>query len=124
MAIVSGYASASIDGPDPAALLAFYQQLTGWETTFEDEEYAAVAPKGDVYPGIGFQRVEPYTAPSWPDQAHPQQLHLDFYADADLDTAEAAALVLGATSAGHQPQPDRWRVMLDPAGHPFCLCAS
>ncbi|MGA9311577.1 MAG: VOC family protein [Pseudonocardiaceae bacterium] len=34
-------------------------------------------------------------------------------------TAEVVAL--GATSAEHQPRPGRWRVMLDPAGYPFCL---
>lgn len=32
-----------------------------------------------------------------------------------------AALRLGARRAAEQPDPDRWRVMLDPAGHPFCL---
>jgi len=28
---------------------------------------------------------------------------------------------LGATTAGHQPMPRAWRVLIDPAGHPFCL---
>jgi hypothetical protein len=39
----------------------------------------------------------------------------------DLDAAEKAALDAGATKAEHQPEPDRWRVFLDPAGHPFCV---
>src|SRR5438132_4454922 len=116
MPIVSKLIATTIDCPEPRKLAAFYQALTGWETTYEDEEYAAVAPQGDVHPGINFQRVEAYTAPGWPDQAHPQQFHLDFYAESDLDTAEAAALVLGATRPEQQPQPDRWRVLLDPAG--------
>jgi hypothetical protein len=34
-------------------------------------------------------------------------------------TAEAERL--GARPAATQPAPDRWRVMFDPAGHPFCL---
>jgi hypothetical protein len=38
----------------------------------------------------------------------------------DLAEAVAHALELGATLADHQPQDDV-RVMLDPAGHPFCL---
>ena len=29
---------------------------------------------------------------------------------------------LGATKHDHQPKPDSFRVFLDPAGHPFCLC--
>ncbi|WP_307831855.1 VOC family protein [Prauserella cavernicola] len=28
--------------------------------------------------------------------------------------------MLGATRAEHQSDP-RWRVLLDPAGHPFCI---
>lgn len=39
----------------------------------------------------------------------------------DLDEAEAATLALGATKAEHQPG-TTFRVFLDPAGHPFCLC--
>jgi hypothetical protein len=47
-------------------------------------------------------------------------MHLDLAVD-DLDEAEAEALRLGAHRAAEQPAPDRWRVLLDPAGHPFCL---
>jgi hypothetical protein len=47
--------------------------------------------------------------------------HLDFAVADDLDAAEARAIELGATKVGEQPNPDRWRVLIDPAGHPFCL---
>ena len=40
---------------------------------------------------------------------------------ADLDEAAAEAERLGARPAPNQPDPRRWRVLLDPAGHPFCL---
>jgi hypothetical protein len=46
-------------------------------------------------------------------------LHLDIAAE-DLQAAVAWALQAGATLADHQPQ-DHVRVLLDPAGHPFCL---
>ena len=49
-----------------------------------------------------------------------QQAHLDFDVS-DLDEAEAEALAIGATKAVIQPSPNDWRVLLDPAGHPFCL---
>ncbi len=39
----------------------------------------------------------------------------------DLEAAEARLIALGATKPEPQPQPDRWRVLLDPAGHPFCI---
>lgn len=45
--------------------------------------------------------------------------HLDIGVD-DPDAGAARAIDAGATIAEVQPQPDV-RVMLDPAGHPFCL---
>jgi Glyoxalase-like domain len=47
-------------------------------------------------------------------------MHLDL-AVGELDAAEAVAVRLGARRADEQPQPGRWRVLLDPAGHPSCL---
>lgn len=72
---------------------------------------------------IGFQRVDDHRAPRRPDQTVPQQFHLDFEVD-DLDRAEARLLALGAGKSDHQPAEDRWRVLTDPAGHPFCLVTS
>ena len=45
--------------------------------------------------------------------------HLDIAVD-DLEAAVSLAVEAGAVQAEHQPQDDV-RVMLDPAGHPFCL---
>jgi len=50
----------------------------------------------------------------------PQQAHLDVIVD-DIAAAETAVLDLGATKHEHQPGTS-FRVFLDPAGHPFCLC--
>jgi hypothetical protein len=44
------------------------------------------------------------------------------YLTDDLDTAEARCRELGATKPVHQPAPDRYRVLLDPSGHPFDIC--
>ena len=46
-------------------------------------------------------------------------LHLDFEVT-DLEAESQRAVTLGATLGSHQPQ-DNVRVLLDPAGHPFCL---
>ncbi|MDO0935564.1 VOC family protein [Streptomyces sp. DG2A-72] len=40
---------------------------------------------------------------------------------AGLDEAEARLLFLGATCPELQPDPDRFLVPTDPAGHFFCL---
>jgi hypothetical protein len=57
----------------------------------------------------------------WPPKPGEQQmmLHLDIAVE-DLESGVAWALAAGATLAEFQPQEDV-RVVLDPAGHPFCL---
>jgi hypothetical protein len=69
---------------------------------------------------LAFQHVDDYRAPEWPTQNVPQQYHLDFDVPA-LDEGERKVLALGATKAEFQPG-TTFRVFLDPAGHPFCLC--
>ncbi|MDO5602379.1 MAG: VOC family protein [Oscillospiraceae bacterium] len=115
----------TVDCKDPYALAAFYAALLKWEIVFYDEEWACVAPKGTAqgaYPGITFQRNLEYKAPVWPEEpgAQQQMAHLDFAVD-DLEKAVEYALGCGAALAKEQFS-DSWRVMLDPAGHPFCLC--
>nr|WP_253705436.1 VOC family protein [Brachybacterium sp. P6-10-X1] len=70
---------------------------------------------------LAFQSEEHDAPPVWPagDRDAHMMLHLDIGAR-DVDAAVAAARDLGARPAGFQPQEDV-RVMLDPAGHPFCL---
>ncbi|WP_327071801.1 VOC family protein [Kitasatospora sp. NBC_01250] len=109
----------TLDCADPLALMAFYQQATGLEPhPKSDADFAGVNGEHGLF--IGFQRIDDYRAPRWPDQSVPQQSHLDF-AVADLDEAEARLMALGAGKPEHQPGGERWRVLTDPAGHPFCL---
>jgi hypothetical protein len=79
----------------------------------------ATAPEG---PYFVFQQTEGYRPPVWPpaDGEQRPMMHLDFQVG-DLEEAVAEAVELGAALASHQPQ-ENVRVMLDPAGHPFCLC--
>ncbi|WP_233157880.1 VOC family protein [Actinokineospora bangkokensis] len=117
--MTASLAMVSLDCPDPQALAAFYAELLGWKVAASEHEYAMITDEGSA--PIGFGRVEGYTAPEWsPDSADAKRYHLDFYVD-DLDGGEARALELGATKPEFQPDPG-WRVLLDPAGHPFCLC--
>jgi predicted enzyme related to lactoylglutathione lyase len=104
------------DCPDAPALARFYAELLGWQAE-PNEDWVDVRGDGRC---LSFQQVEDYRAPTWPSQDVPQQLHLDVVVD-DLDAAEPQVLALGATLAEHQPG-DTFRVFLDPAGHPFCLC--
>jgi catechol 2,3-dioxygenase-like lactoylglutathione lyase family enzyme len=123
--------SVTIGAPDPRALAAFYARLLGWPVTAEDpprpgnppeDGWAQVRPPdGTAAPTLNFEYETHYTRPAWPSEAGRQHIteHLDIYVD-DLDAAVAWAVEAGATVASYQPQEDV-RVLLDPAGHPFCL---
>lgn len=106
----------TIDCADPAALASFYSELLGMDIAASGDEYAMLTGDG---PALGFGQAEGYRAPEWPNQFGSKQYHLDLAAS-DVPATEAKALELGASLADPQPG-DTWRVLLDPAGHPFCL---
>lgn len=118
-----------LDSGDPLGLADFYHRLLGWDIV-EQEGPRPGSPAGDGWAKIRnpegtmkieFQWDEHYVSPVWPTEPGAQQMmmHLDIAVD-DLEAGVAWAVSLGATVAPHQPQDDV-RVMLDPAGHPFCL---
>jgi predicted enzyme related to lactoylglutathione lyase len=109
-----------IDCPDPGALATFYGSMLDWKVQVDDDGSWAEVRPADRSNCISFQQVEDFKAPQWPAQEIPQQMHLDVIVD-DLDEGEKAVVELGATKAEHQPGTS-FRVFLDPAGHPFCLC--
>jgi catechol 2,3-dioxygenase-like lactoylglutathione lyase family enzyme len=115
----------SLDCAEPRALAAFYHELTGWPVGYDSDDYVfldtGVGPgHGGHNLGVGFQRVAGHQPPTWPDGPVPAQAHLEFYVD-DLAQAGPRLESLGAAEADVQPGGDRWRVYLDPAGHPFCI---
>jgi catechol 2,3-dioxygenase-like lactoylglutathione lyase family enzyme len=123
--------SVTIGAPAPRDLAAFYAQLLGWPVTAREparpgmppeDGWAQIRPPADENgPTLNFEYEAKFTLPVWP-AAHGRQnatQHLDI-AVADLDETLRWAVTVGATLADVQPQQDV-RVMLDPAGHPFCL---
>ncbi len=115
--------SATVLGaPDPPALGTFYANLLGWTVVKNEPVWVMLRPPSGG-PALSFQYEPNYVRPVWPAVAGEQQMtsHLDIAVD-DLEAGVESARELGATLADHQPQP-HVRVMLDPAGHPFCLFA-
>lgn len=108
----------AFDCPDALALADFYSSIVGGDLVPGDDGgwVELHTPTGK----LAFQQIDDHRAPTWPDGDVPQQGHIDVDV-VNLDGAEAAVLRLGARKAGVQPRPDRFRVMIDPAGHPFCL---
>ena len=108
------FVGVSLDCADPAELAEFYLQLLGGRVV-----WSRLTSVGVQVPGLLLipQRVDNYRPPHWPGASI---VHLDLTAGDQLDEPVNRALALGATLA--DPQPDsRWRVLLDPAGHPFCI---
>jgi hypothetical protein len=105
----------SLDCADHVELAAFYAALLGGSILWSTDSASAVRA-GSIT--LIAQRVEGYERPVWPGASI---VHLDISGpDLDLDASTAFAQARGATLAPAQPDP-RWVVLLDPAGHPFCV---
>lgn len=117
--------SFTLDCMEPQVLAKFYASMLKWEVMLINDDWATVYAPGTnqgSYPCILFQRNSDYIYPVWPEQSGAQQqmAHMDFAVN-DLEKAVQYAIHCGATMADEQFS-DSWRVMFDPAGHPFCLC--
>lgn len=112
------YSAITFDCPDPAELARFYGEALGLPVVFSTDHFVLLGQ--DDAAGLGFNRLTDYRRPTWPDPAQEKQAHIELGV-ADLDAAQTRLLALGATKPQFQPDPDRWRVLLDPAGHPFCI---
>ncbi|MDO9455653.1 VOC family protein [Nocardioides sp.] len=107
----------SLDCPDPPALVDFYQALLGGEVLWSSSSSAGLRTAGAT---LVTQRVDDYRVPDWPGSSI---VHLDLSAGPSADETAAAvrrAIGLGARLA-EQQHDARWTVLLDPAGHPFCI---
>jgi catechol 2,3-dioxygenase-like lactoylglutathione lyase family enzyme len=126
--------SVVLDTTDARRLAEFYRQLLGYEYRTGDEPppggdpggrdwLVLVAPTGTVR--LAFQQVAELAPATWPEDAVPQQLHLD------LSVPSVEELVVHhqrAQSLGARMLYDRFEdpveplyVYADPAGHPFCI---
>ena len=113
--------SVVLDCPDPRALAEFYRGVLGGEVDADVDDWVVLTVDGLR---LAFQLSEEFAAPTWPSGERPQQFHLDMTVS-DVDAVESQVLAIGATKHAVQPgeaADDSFRVYLDPAGHPFCLC--
>ncbi|BCL14847.1 glyoxalase [Micromonospora sagamiensis] len=108
----------NLDSSDPVAHAAFYHRVLGWEITHSQAEYSMISSSGV---SVGFGLVEGYRPPRWPDANSDKRYHLDLYVD-DLAIAEKEFVAMGASKPAFQPGGERWVVLIDPVGQPFCIC--
>lgn len=112
-----------LDCPDPRRLAEFYAQVLDW-TVDPDARKEWVDITGPDGRRLSFQESPGFVPPQWPGLEHAQQLHLDLDVPKErLDEAEKEVIELGARLVqGDDGGKLGFRVYLDPAGHPFCLC--
>lgn len=110
-----------LDAPDARELAAFYARLLGWQIINESPEWVDLAPSENAGYNLAFATEKNYVRPVWPtvDGKPQMSMHLDIGVD-DIEEAVTHAIESGAEIASFQPQ-ETVRVMLDPAGHVFCL---
>ncbi|MDR1464667.1 MAG: VOC family protein [Oscillospiraceae bacterium] len=110
----------NIDCPSTPKLREFYAKLfPAWDQDFH--ETALLADNGMV---VHFMESDfDYIPPVWPEEPGKQQkqMHFNFQAD-DLPAAVDEAIRLGATKTAAQYGGAQFVTLLDPEGHPFCLC--
>lgn len=121
-----------LDCADAEEMARFYAAVFGWEEIGRDDDASRLGGDGWICvsgpaggPSVSFQAERWYEPPVWPETAAgpTKMMHFEVQTD-DLEAAVELVLGSGGRLAPHQP-PDRdrsqLRVMLDPAGHPFCL---
>ena len=113
----------ALDSNNPDELSDFYQKLLGWKKRKYTINSIVFNDNDDSMPfQLLFQYDENYVRPVWSAEPEKQQqmAHLDFFVET-LEDGVAHALSCGAVLSPTQFS-DSWHVMIDPAGHPFCIC--
>lgn len=110
-----------IDCADEQKLCDFYHRLLGWDRS---EMFGCPALRSENGIVFLFIAEKDYISPVWPEENEKQQkqMHFDFQVP-DVEKAVEYAQSIGAVKAAAQFGGDKWVTMIDPAGHPFCLCA-
>ena len=107
----------TLDCADARALAQFWAAMLGGTIVFSTPRSVGVRSEAGR---LAAMVVADYRPPTWPESDVPKQIHLDLGVD-DLEAAVAEAIGHGAVPAAVQPAPEERRILLDPAGHPFCL---
>ena len=115
----------AIDCADAGPVARFYERLLGFRVGDFDPPRWAQLWDPDGGPHLNIQGQHHYVPPVWPDQLGVQakMLHLEVEVD-DVAKAIDTAIAAGGSVAPWQPpdrDPERIRIVLDPASHPLCL---
>lgn len=109
-----------VDCNDEQKSQRFYSELLSWEMCELFSRPAVRKSNGIVFL---FIEEQDYVCPIWPEEDGKQQkqMHFDFQVEYVLLMVQKAEK-LGAIKASNQYGESDFITMIDPAGHPFCLC--
>lgn len=122
-----------LDTSDARRLAEFYRRLLGLQYRPGDEPPASgdaddadwLVLLGDGGWQLAFQQTDGVRPTTWPDDAVPQQMHLDTTVEsrAELDRQHERVLSLGGTLRFDRSDDEEepLRVYADPDGHTFCV---
>ncbi|MFE3289510.1 VOC family protein [Rhodococcus sp. NPDC059234] len=114
---VARVGSITLDCDEPASLASFWCEILGREVArASDKCVTVIFPRG-MLTAI---RVADYRAPSRPDSTVPKQIHRTS-SWTTWTPPRTRRRAWGARVAFERNAPDVYRVLLDPAGHSFCL---
>ena len=85
-----------VDCLDPIRLAKFYADILGYTVVQSDSDWSVVGISEEL-PGIAFQQISNYVAPSWPNGDVPTQVHFDIRVD-DFNFPPRASISLRARS--------------------------
>jgi predicted enzyme related to lactoylglutathione lyase len=124
-----------LDTDDPRRLAEFYRQLFGLDYREGDEpppegqpdergaDWLVLRNPGGIQ--LAFQYRDDYAPPTWGEPTRPQMLHLDTVVESveQLERQRQRAEELGGrVMYDRRDDPEEpLYVLVDPAGHPFCI---
>ena len=115
----------TLDCADAEVLGSFYADVLGWQITARDGTGWLQLRNPDGGVGLNIQAEDALRTAGLARTAGRQakMMHFEVLVD-DLEAAVRLVRRSGGSEAPHQPpdrDPTRIRIMLDPAGHPFCM---
>ena len=111
----------TIDCDDADAMTNFYATILNGRIMRRTAVSVSIKAHGLL---LNFRAVPDYRRPTWPSSEVPMQSHFELVVE-DPNVAAKEMGRLGARMADHQdPSDPDLLVLLDPAGHPFCLIRS
>jgi hypothetical protein len=116
--MTSRFTELIIDAADPGGLARFWEQVLGYQRTFEENGVVEIRGQAESGPSLVFVPVpEPKTLKN--------RLHIDVNpVDVDQRAEVERLLALGARRVDIGQGDQTWVVLADPEGNEFCVLRS